>query len=177
MSPLRGAISGSLILLGLIIWTYNGLLLIQAFGTEDRDMEAVISKRAPGDQTIEIQSLRPRSIDLNSDGRDPFSPMSARRDTISTTVRIAEPQSDVGTVSRGPDFELLGILWSVDRPVATLSGPNGAVSHVSRGGRIADLTVNLITPDSVVLQHGAIPYEIKMDLIPEKVFQNMAIQR
>lgn len=171
MSPIRGALSGALALLGLIIWTYNGQLLIQAIAMDEREEDAGASVRDPNYRAEYLQSLTPRSIDLGSDERDPFAPMSAGRAAIPTPVQSAEPRPVVGTVSKGPGLELIGILRSVNGPVATLLNQNGAVSHVSLGARIEDLTVDLITTDSVVLQRGKVSYELKMGLIAADVMQ------
>ncbi len=139
----------SLLLAGAIVWIYNTVLFLGAFGK--------------GDTTVSDQSLPLRTTDaafLAEDTlRRPF--VGAFRDPFEPSWGVSNqkpppqnPPRPIASQALPPRLSVLGILWHPKKPMATIQGPDGQIENLHVGKTIAGATITRIERTAVIVQYG-----------------------
>lgn len=142
----------TLIVAGITVWSYNGILLIGALPrTEETPL---VRQPAP---VAAMPVLTDRSDTARTpyvdDFRDPFAP--ALRFATPKPEAKPRPAARRSVVQKPPpELTLMGILWSPKSPMATIQGPDGKTENLRIGHTIAGAAVAQIKPSHVIMRIG-----------------------
>lgn len=151
MIRIRKILLIGLILTGIGVWSYNGLVLLDRLG--QTSPPAVAWNTASG-RPIRDHMARQDAARTPYTGafRDPFDPDVRLTPPPSSNPKPASMRA-AATVSP-PQLVLEGIMWDQIAPIATIKGPDGRTENLRVGMTVAGATVTRIERAAVVLRFG-----------------------
>ena len=143
----------TLIVTGITVWSYNGVMLIGVLPRAEETRLAWQPAPATAMPVLTDRSDTTRTPYVG-DFRDPFAPV----------LRFAAPKPKAKPRSAArkpvvqkppPKLTLMGILWSPKSPMATIQGPDGKTENLRIGMTIAGAAVAQIKSSHVIMRIGS----------------------
>lgn len=152
MNRLHKIVLAGLMMAGIGVWCYDGLLLIGRLSPPGRAAAWTPPplRRLPAFPTVG-DTVR---TSYTGGFRDPFEPDFRMPPRSPSTPRPASLRPSVPALPPLPLLTLEGVVWDETDPIATIKGPDGRSENLRVGMTLAGATVTRIDPGSVVLRVG-----------------------